>query len=73
MKPAGSFSKRAATSPIGDGSEERTAWGRHQLPALASIMAADCEQRRVTDLSRRCDLLFPQLRGGGDPDGRSRR
>ena len=31
------------------------------LPMLASILSADCPQRRVTDLSRRCDLLFPQL------------
>ena len=34
------------------------------LPALASILSADCPHRRATDLSRRCDLVYPQLREG---------
>ena len=34
------------------------------LPALALLLSADCPHRRVTDLSRRCDLVYPQLREG---------
>ena len=33
-----------------------------ELPALASILAADCEQRAVTDLSQRSDWWLAGLR-----------
>lgn len=36
------------------------------LRALASLLAVDCQQRLATDLSKRCDLYYPQLIDGSD-------